>query len=302
MQTNHTKNALKHECRLSGVRILDGGYCRQLEYLSGWRRLGLRQFHAMFLHFRHPTHGEAVIDTGYSPYFFKATRKLPGYLHRLATPVPRGQMADISWFFARHRIDPNKVKTVFLSHFHADHIGGLCYYPEAEIVCNTNAHTRFHSLNAWQRLRAGLLPELFPSDFAERVRPVDRSAFIRGGSLVVPGDFLLVPFHIQDYWGDGSLLLVDLPGHAEGQLGFILNLEFESIFYVADAYWDLRVLRAERQLPYPARWLQHSWTEYLETQNKLRTIDHSIETAKLPIRLLATHCLRMYEQRASDES
>ncbi|MGD9127072.1 MAG: MBL fold metallo-hydrolase [Planctomycetia bacterium] len=300
MQTR--SNETRHDQRLTDVRLLDGGYCLQHEYLSGLRSLRVRRFHAMFLHFRHPTHGEAVIDTGYSPRFFEATRKLPSYLYRLATPVPRRQMTAPSRCFAGYPIEPEKVGTVFLSHFHADHIGGLCYYPNAKIVCDAEAIDRLRSLHVIKQLLAGFLRELLPNDFEQRTSPLDRSMFSSGGSLFSENDTLLEPFRVCDYWGDGSLLLVDLPGHAEGQVGFVLNTDSGRMFYVADAFWDIRVLRAGWKIPLFSRLIQHDWSAYLKTQKKLLVLDQAIEAAKLPMWLYASHCSSTQENGWFDAS
>jgi glyoxylase-like metal-dependent hydrolase (beta-lactamase superfamily II) len=288
--------------RVTDVRAMDGGYCLHLEYLSGLQSWCVRRFHAMFLHFRHPIHGEAVIDTGYSPQFFEATRRLPSYLYRLATPVPRRQMTDATQFFARHCIEPGNVKTVFLSHFHADHIGGLCFFPESNYVCDGEALDDILSLNPCKRLKAGFLPALLPGDFSNRMKPIDRTTFTTDCSLFAEGDMLLKSFRVHDYWSDGSLLVVDLPGHAAGHIGFILNTERERILYAADAYWDIRVLRARRKLPFLSRHFQHAWLDYICTQEKLLTLLNAVERAKLPLRWYATHCPSMHKERWSDAS
>ena len=70
------------------VRFVDGGYCRQNEGFVGGPCGNVRDFHAMFVHGIHPEHGEFLIDTGYSPAFFDATRQFPERLLRRLTPVP----------------------------------------------------------------------------------------------------------------------------------------------------------------------------------------------------------------------
>ena len=102
--------------------------------------------------------------------------------------------------------------------------------------------------------------------------------------------------------GDGSLLLVDLPGHAEGHVGFILNTDSGRIFYVADAFWDIRVLHAGRQIPRLSRRIQQDWPRYLRTQEKLSALEKAVEAGELPLQLYATHCPTTYEKGRSDEN
>lgn len=280
---------------LQDVRTFDSGYCIQTEYLTGRPTMSLRRFHAMFLHFRHPHYGEALIDTGYSPRFFEETRRLPGFLHRVATPVPRCQSFIDETFFDQHGMAPNNIKTVFLSHFHADHIAGLHNYPNAKIVCDADATIRLRSLSLHKRIKTGMLPGLLPNDFMERSQLVHRAEFTSG---VVPFE----SFRTHDVWGDDSLLMVDLPGHAHGHLGFLLNTSRGILFYVADAYWDIRVLRGGRSLPKFSRGFQHDWKAYQHTQEKLRTLDRVIQAQQLSIKMYATHCPVMFENRWPNEN
>ena len=52
------------------------------------------------------------------------------------------------------------------------------------------------------------LPECLPADLAQRVDALDE---LTGGPAVGPFSTS------HDLWGDGSLLLIPLPGHAPGQ-------------------------------------------------------------------------------------
>ena len=45
--------------------------------------------------------------------------------------------------------------------------------------------------------------------------------------------FKRLPFFVSDVFGDGSCLLADLPGHALGQIGVIID----GSFFVGDAMW-----------------------------------------------------------------
>jgi glyoxylase-like metal-dependent hydrolase (beta-lactamase superfamily II) len=268
---------------LENVRIFDGGYCIQNMYLSGQRSFGFRKFHALFLHFTHPIFGEAVIDTGYSPAFFEATRSFPARFYRWTTPTLRQNRFQTPDFFSRHKIDSRRVETVFLSHLHADHIAGLCYYPQSKIVCRKSSLDYYLNLSQLKQVKHGFLRKLLPNHFEQRFEQIETESFLVGSQP-------LQEFQVYDYWKDGSLLLVDLPGHALGQTGFLLRTaEHSNVFYVADAYWSIDVLNSNRKLPYISRMIQHDWKAYQETQDKLRNLPEEMKN-----RIIATHCESAY--------
>lgn len=119
--------------------------------------------------------------------------------------------------------------------------------------------------------------KLLPDDFLRRGVPIDIANF-------APGSGDLSAFSVCDFWGDGSLLLVDLPGHADGHLGFVLTTASETVFYIVDACWHLEVMLAERTLPLISRGFQADWPAYQTTQRKLR------ELASRGWTLAACHC------------
>ena len=85
-------------------------------------------------------------------------------------------------------------------------------------------------------LRRAFVPSLLPRDFAARVTLLD--AFT-GPPLPGLGA-------TYDYYGDGSLLLVRLPGHARGQVGLLANTARGPIFFVADSCWLAQSVRENR--------------------------------------------------------
>jgi glyoxylase-like metal-dependent hydrolase (beta-lactamase superfamily II) len=126
----------------------------------------------------------------------------------------------------------------------------------------------------WRRISSHTLARRF----SERSTPVDAARF-------VPGTDALQEFRVCDYWDDGSLLLVDLPGHAAGQIGCLLRTKTQRLFYLADACWDLEMLQRGRNLPWPARRIQHSYPQYMQTQSRIRRLAN-----QGAVRLLACHC------------
>lgn len=253
----------------------NGGWCRQLGWFAGRRSVRLDRFYAVFVSFRHPTAGLCLIDTGYGPAVWQASRNLPARAHRWATPLVLPPGDSPRAVLSAAGIDPARVDRVFVSHFHVDHIGGLREFDGVPIVCRGDALDKLRHLPEGQQVRSGFLAGLLPDDFDTRSESVDKHLLAAGDNLA--------GLATHDYFGDGSLLLVDLPGHALGHTGYVLSTERGRVFYTVDACWDVGVLRSGRRLPAISAWLQHDFASYCHTQASMLAVSES-----LPI--VACHC------------
>lgn len=261
------------------ITFLNAGHCGQFGYFAARAEPGRTKFHAVFLLLEHERHGVHLIDTGYSEFFVDATAQLPGTLYRWTTPVHLD--GDASSIIAARGIDPNDVRSIFISHFHGDHIAGLKHFPRANFVYRKEAYTTLMRQRALKQVAHGFLAKLLPDDFVARGVALEEDAF----ASTFEG------FAAHDYFGDGELWIVDLPGHAPGHNGFAMRTPFQRFFYIADATWDLDALLHARRLPAPSRWLQHSWPVYEQTQQQLRRF----AAAHPEWQLLACHCPRTQE-------
>jgi N-acyl homoserine lactone hydrolase len=105
--------------------------------------------------------------------------------------------------------DPGSVRWVVLSHMHTDHVGGIEPFSNAEIVVARSEWDRFPGLGG--RIR-GYLPQHWPAG-------VEPSPVELHGPPVGPFSGSL------DLAGDGSLLLVPLPGHTPGHIGLLVEAQ-----------------------------------------------------------------------------
>jgi glyoxylase-like metal-dependent hydrolase (beta-lactamase superfamily II) len=221
--------------------ILDTGACLAWEHhvIRGGARRRI-ECHALVALLRHPQHGWLLWDTGYAPRLLEATRHLPFSLYRRATPLRlRPELAVIAQL-ERFGLEPRDIRSVI----HADHIAGLRDFPQAELIVHHAAYADVVQRQGLAALRRGLIPSLLPDDFKERVRFV--SAFA-DSPLPALGA-------AHDLFGDGSLRLVPLPGHARGQMGLLAQTERGPLFFAADGCWLSRAVR-ERQPPHPLTYL-----------------------------------------------
>jgi glyoxylase-like metal-dependent hydrolase (beta-lactamase superfamily II) len=259
------------------VRFFNAGHCTQLGYFAGSTVRGRTRFPNVFIHLEHPRHGVSLIDAGYSPHFFEATEGFPERLYRWTLPVHLDGHGHAAAILQSHGLQPEAVGEVFISHFHGDHVAGLRHFSGARFVHRRAALDSLMRQTALSRVRHGFLAALLPDDFTARGNALEEDAF--------EGAF--AGFRAVDYWGDGDLLLVDLPGHAPGHTGFAFRTRSEQYFYIADASWDVEAMLAARPLPLITRRLQHSYETYAATQEKLRLFARQGDWT-----LLACHCPR----------
>jgi len=216
------------------LTILSGGACLAPEpAVVPGGRLRLMRVPALFALLEHPEQGAILFDTGYHTRFQAATRHLPFRLYRLLTPVRITASENASVQLEARGILPTDVRHVILSHFDGDHIGGLRDFPVARIVASVEAWRAVAAKTGLEAFRVRLMPDLLPEDIAWRLHLV--RAF-DGPSV---GPFRAT----HDLFGDGTVRLVRLPGHAPGQVGALVSAEDGKTYLLAgDGCWTRRDL------------------------------------------------------------
>ena len=256
------------------IRFFNGGYCRQLLSMADRRTWRIGEFQAVFLAVAHPRLGWVLIDTGYGTSFAAATRDWPRCLYRWVTPVvAREPTVEI---LRAHGIAPEKIRHIVLTHFHADHIGGTREFPAATFHHATEALAPLLALSPFAQTRHAFLPAQLPDDFAARAAPFSLAQFRPEPLTGFPG---------HDPFGDGSLTLLDLPGHAPGHLGVLLADPDGPLLYAADAFWHHRQIDEEISPLLPARIAIHDNRAYDATVARLRELKRSGAC-----RIFACHC------------
>ncbi|MGM0575832.1 MAG: MBL fold metallo-hydrolase [Myxococcota bacterium] len=264
------------------LTLLEAGHCVHPEHVVlRSRSLRPMRFPALFAVIEHPTEGVILYDTGYSQRFLDETRALPGSIYGRVTPVTLPPGASAPEQLQARGISPDDVRTIVISHFHADHVAALRDFPRARYVYFDRAWRRLRGRGRWRSLLKGVLPALVPPDFEERSRPVEA-----GRLAPLPPE--CAPFERGvDLLGDRSLLAVELPGHARGQLGlFVADEDGRRWFLVADACWTSRSW-CEQRMPHPvARLLFDDWGAYRGTLHRIA--DFAVRHPD--VRVVPSHC------------
>lgn len=262
-------------------RLYEAGFCTHPERATR-RDAGLQacEFPALVPVLRHAEHSWILFDTGYSEHFLKATSALPERLYRVVTPVHLPPQGTLASQLRRDGVAPADVAWVLLSHMHGDHVGGLADFPQARLACARAAWDDLHAHGRIGALRRGLLPSLLHGRQEATVRWFE----------ALPRRRLPAALHLfddgYDLFGDGSLLLVPLPGHAPGHYGAVFDDGKGPVFLVADASWSSQAIRDN--VPPPAAvtgWLGDTAT-YRETLARL----HALHRASPEVRIVPSHC------------
>ncbi len=184
----------------------------------------------------HPTQGPVLIDTGYGPEVTTGRRSLALTLYAaVLKPRLEDQPEDV---LKRLGLDVDDVRTVFVTHFHADHISGLRRFPKARFIAMGWLDVKAQT--PWQRIRHGIFTELLPPAFEPHLTPIEG---LKRVSLPFGEAF--------DVLGDGSLLALPLPGHATGHCGLVWPEQ--RLIYAADAQWLHQAMSETRSPRGPAR-------------------------------------------------
>ena len=261
------------------IRIINTGYARAFEkvILEGGD-LKPVQMPVMAAILEHPTHGLILFDTGYSQRIWDATRKFPERLYRLAVPskvdVPVKQQLD------RMQINCRDVNYVIVSHFHADHVCGLKDFPNAKFICSSASYDYLDTIESrWEAARKAIFKSLLPKNMDSRIWLYDLDK-----SIPIQKDRYLGSLH--DLFGDQSILLTDLSGHATGQTGAMINTDEDTYLLIADACWTSESFK-QNIMPSPAAKL--IFEDWDRTEITLKKI-HQYFKANPTTHIIPSHC------------
>ncbi|MEI7644401.1 MAG: MBL fold metallo-hydrolase [Chloroflexales bacterium] len=224
----------------------------------------------------HPQQGWTLFDTGYAPRMLAATRRLPWRLYRLATPLRiRPEQAAVRQL-ARYGLAVSDIRRVIISHIHADHVAGLRDFPDVPVIVSPAALASIAGLHGLAALRRAHLPALLPADLAERAAPLP--------AFTGPPLPHLGPTH--DLFGDGSLRLMHLPGHACGQIGALAQTDRGPVLLAADGAWTCQAIREQRP---PAR-ITYLFVDDARAVDATLAALRGFSIARPEVRIVPTHC------------
>jgi len=119
-----------------------------------------------------------------------------------STPSPSAPKTSLVEQLAVLHLKPEQITFVGISHYHGDHIGQVASFPQATVLIGKGD---------WEALNQ---PTPNPG-----VNPANFAHWIGGGGKVepLPGD--------KDVFGDGSVIMLNMPGHTPGHHSLLVKLK-----------------------------------------------------------------------------
>lgn len=208
-----------------------------------------------------------LFDTGYATGHWDTGWR--GAAYRRLLPPQVSEEDDIAARLREDGVDPASVTHAVLSHLHPDHVGGARRFPDATFVL-TAGHLR---TLASPRLTAGVLPGLLPAWFPGAARIIGDDDFEQ---VTHAGTVL----RAVDLFDDGSYLVIDLPGHADGHIGALVEGQ---VLLAGDGAWGCDLLDAAPRMKALPRAVQYDFDAYR------RTGDLLTELAAAGTRVVCSH-------------
>lgn len=272
--------------RIEMLKLYECGYCTHPEKIVNPKRpLKKIKFPAIVALLKHPTKGYILFDTGYSKRFIEETKSFPYSIYAKLTPVSFTESKSIKNQLMKEGINPTDIRYIILSHFHGDHTAGLSDFPSATILTFKKAYDHVKQFNKIKALTKGCLVDLLPKDLHDRMDFIDESPEISLNDQLQPFE------EGYDVFQDGSLIAVDLTGHAIGQLGLFVFLKSgKQLLLCADAVWQSE---AYEELIFPHKItsiLIEDVPFYKENIKKLHQLSKNVPK----IDILPTHCQKTW--------
>jgi len=196
---------------------------------------------------------------------------------RIAQLFPLGDAPSCLESLSKGGVSPDDVDFVCVSHVHWDHTGDTHAFKKSTFLVGGDC----------QPLLEDGYPKNPASRFASDLYPAERTRYLPTSEWPPLGPFP----HAYDFYDDGSLYIIDSPGHVAGHINVLARTSSDGawIYLAADSAHHWRLLTGESQIktgmPYGLHFCMHADKHKAEEH-----IAHIRELRKLPrVQVILAH-------------
>ncbi|EOA87941.1 uncharacterized protein SETTUDRAFT_27877 [Exserohilum turcica Et28A] len=200
--------------------------------------------------------------------------------HHIAQRQPTVVSPDAAESLRKGGVDPGDIDTVMLSHVHWDHVGTPSDFTRAQFVIGSGTmHVLGHGDGPLYPAEIFNADEL-PADRTRELPPVRPEDAARAFQRKTEGHVWkpLAGFPATlDFYGDGSMYVIDAPGHLSGHVNLLARTGPKKWVYLGgDCCHDPRILSGEKGI-----------ARYDDGKGGLRTVHADTQAATETVRKIA---------------
>jgi glyoxylase-like metal-dependent hydrolase (beta-lactamase superfamily II) len=205
----------------------------------GVRREDLIRIPIVAFLIEHPSAGAILVDTGYHRVVAggsarERNRNLGPLGYLLGRNIRMRPEQTAAAQLRARGVDPSEIRLIVMTHMHFDHASALADFPGATVLISTQE---------WKAARArGSTLLGYPTAQLDP-RPSYRTIDFHAPPAAPHGPFE----RALDLFGDGSLMLLDTPGHSAGHLSILARLNEREALIAGDAIYTIATLRDGRR-------------------------------------------------------
>ena len=205
-------------------------------------------FHALSMAINHKDLGMILFDTGYSDNIYQ--NGIVSRIYNTLNPATVNSDDYITSKLNKYNFKKEDISKIIISHGHPDHIGGLKFFPNTNLILTKDVYKSMKSANLKELVFKNMV-----KGFKNKVEILENK---------VDDNFLSKYFDkVYDIFKDKSIYAIGLEGHSKGQIGiYIPDLK---LFVGSDSCWGEEFLHTYQKLKLIPRLVQHNFKEYVDT-------------------------------------
>jgi len=139
-------------------------------------------------------------------------------------------------------LEPNDINYAIPSHVHWDHVGNPDLFPKTQFIAGEGGKEVLRNGSS----RSSEDPLYNTAYFFSDTLPTDRTTYLDDITWKEVGPFP----RAYDFFGDGSIYIIDAPGHLPGHINILARTSAEGswIYLGGDSAGDVRLLTGEKEI------------------------------------------------------